>query len=318
MGSSTNPATRREFEVAGLHIAAAGVGDPHIDRDRYDIAGPASPAASLAFTRPQVLDALAADGYQLLLAGHTRQAAVPAVVQGAGHNCGLDRSRTKAPLGCKHALHVSAGIGPFAVCSVRFCCRPRGSLLTLIATQWAGAIQLTGPCSRQCRCVERRGLSRSQPIPELDGQRDRLIRRTPAVAPTPACAPLPAAWCADVDDRLYPQDETTHITGSLKHRWHVRCSSALCNGWINGDTTVVEASSGSTAVSEAYFAALLGLPFIAVMPAATSSQIALIRSQVAVVISSRIPSQVYAEAERVAKASGHYLRTVHQRPGAAQ
>ncbi|OOK76373.1 calcineurin-like phosphoesterase family protein [Mycobacterium kansasii] len=27
---------RREFEVAGLHVAAAGVDDPHIDRDRYD------------------------------------------------------------------------------------------------------------------------------------------------------------------------------------------------------------------------------------------------------------------------------------------
>src|ERR1700741_556410 len=39
---------RREFEVAGLHIAAAGVDDPHIDRDRYDtIAGPPSPAANL-------------------------------------------------------------------------------------------------------------------------------------------------------------------------------------------------------------------------------------------------------------------------------
>src|ERR1700685_425415 len=39
---------RREFEVAGVHIAAAGVDDPHIARDRYDaIAGPASPAANL-------------------------------------------------------------------------------------------------------------------------------------------------------------------------------------------------------------------------------------------------------------------------------
>ena len=35
-------------------------------------------------------------------------------------------------------------------------------------------------------------------------------------------------------------------------------------------TTIVEASSGSTAVSEAYFARLLGLPFIAVMPRSTS------------------------------------------------
>ena len=35
---------------------------------------------------------------------------------------------------------------------------------------------------------------------------------------------------------------------------------------------VIEASSGSTAISEAYFARLLGLPFIAVMPASTSKE----------------------------------------------
>jgi cysteine synthase A len=43
----------------------------------------------------------------------------------------------------------------------------------------------------------------------------------------------------------------------------------LCNNWINEDTTLVEASSGSTAVSKAYFARLLHLPFVAVMPAST-------------------------------------------------
>ena len=33
--------TRRELEVGGVTIAAAGVDDPHIERDRYDaIAGP--------------------------------------------------------------------------------------------------------------------------------------------------------------------------------------------------------------------------------------------------------------------------------------
>ena len=37
-------------------------------------------------------------------------------------------------------------------------------------------------------------------------------------------------------------------------------------------TTVIEASSGSTAVSEAYFARLLGLPFVAVMPRSTSQE----------------------------------------------
>ena len=54
---------------------------------------------------------------------------------------------------------------------------------------------------------------------------------------------------------LYLKDESTHPTGSLKHRLaRSLFLYALCNGWIGPTTTVVEASSGSTAVSEAYFA----------------------------------------------------------------
>jgi cysteine synthase A len=122
--------------------------------------------------------------------------------------------------------------------------------------------------------------------------------------------PLPSAWCEDAAVELYLKDETTHITGSLKHRLaRSLFLYALCNGWIGEDTTVVEASSGSTAVSEAYFAALLGLPFIAVMPASTSaSKVALIESQGGRCHFVQHSSQVYAEAERVAKATGgHYL-----------
>ena len=72
--------------------------------------------------------------------------------------------------------------------------------------------------------------------------------------------PLPSAWCATGSNvQLYLKDETTHITGSLKHRLaRSLFLYALCNGWIGENTTVIEASSGSTAVSEAYFAALLG------------------------------------------------------------
>jgi cysteine synthase A len=63
---------------------------------------------------------------------------------------------------------------------------------------------------------------------------------------------------------LYLKDESTHPTGSLKHRLaRSLFLYALCNGWLRENATVVEASSGSTAVSEAYFARLLGLPFIA-------------------------------------------------------
>jgi cysteine synthase A len=122
--------------------------------------------------------------------------------------------------------------------------------------------------------------------------------------------PLPSAWCNDADVELYLKDETTHITGSLKHRLaRSLFLYALCNGWIGEDTTVVEASSGSTAVSEAYFAALLGLPFIAVMPAATStSKVALIESQGGRCHFVEHSGDIYAEAERVAKQTGgHYL-----------
>ncbi|WP_421843608.1 PLP-dependent cysteine synthase family protein [Mycobacterium sp.] len=122
--------------------------------------------------------------------------------------------------------------------------------------------------------------------------------------------PLPSAWCTEVNVELYLKDETTHITGSLKHRLaRSLFLYALCNGWIGEGTTVIEASSGSTAVSEAYFAALLGLPFIAVMPAATSaSKVALIEAQGGSCHFVDKSSQVYAEAERIAEqTSGHYL-----------
>ncbi|MBB5165108.1 PLP-dependent cysteine synthase family protein [Mycobacterium sp. AZCC_0083] len=122
--------------------------------------------------------------------------------------------------------------------------------------------------------------------------------------------PLPSAWCDGVDVQLYLKDETTHITGSLKHRLaRSLFLYALCNGRIGENTTVIEASSGSTAVSEAYFAAMLGLPFIAVMPSSTSSaKIALIESQGGRCHFVDKSSQVYAEAERLAEETGgHYL-----------
>jgi cysteine synthase len=61
-------------------------------------------------------------------------------------------------------------------------------------------------------------------------------------------------------------------------------------------------------VSEAYFAALLGLPFIAVMPASTSaSKVALIESQGGRCHFVQRSSDLYAEAERVAKETGTNL-----------
>ena len=69
--------------------------------------------------------------------------------------------------------------------------------------------------------------------------------------------PLLPAWGID----LYLKDESTHPTGSLKHRLaRSLFLYGLCNGWIDEGVTIIEASSGSTAVSEAYFARMLDLP----------------------------------------------------------
>src|SRR4026208_1311720 len=81
--------------------------------------------------------------------------------------------------------------------------------------------------------------------------------------------PLPRSWGID----LYLKDESSHPTGSLKHRLaRSLFLYALVNGRLHPGCTVIEASSGSTAVSEAYFARLLGLPFIGVIPATTSPE----------------------------------------------
>ena len=70
---------------------------------------------------------------------------------------------------------------------------------------------------------------------------------------------------------FYFKDEAAHPTGSLKHRLaRSLFLYALCNGRLRPEQTVVDASSGSTAISEAWFARLLGLPFVAVMPACTA------------------------------------------------
>ncbi|MGB4060388.1 MAG: PLP-dependent cysteine synthase family protein [Burkholderiaceae bacterium] len=120
--------------------------------------------------------------------------------------------------------------------------------------------------------------------------------------------PLEPYRSAGID--LYFKDESTHPTGSLKHRLaRSLFLYALCNGWVHEGTTVVEASSGSTAVSEAYFARLLGLPFVAVMPRSTSPEkldlIAFYGGRCHFVDNA---AQVYEAARQVAAdTGGHYM-----------
>jgi cysteine synthase A len=70
---------------------------------------------------------------------------------------------------------------------------------------------------------------------------------------------------------FYFKDESVHPSGSLKHRLaRSLYLYALCNGRLHQGQAVVDASSGSTAISEAWFARLLGISFTAVMPACTA------------------------------------------------
>ncbi len=145
------------LRVDGRSIDVRGVDDPHIERDRYDrVEGPFAADADLALGVThapylRILDAMAADGAGLVLAGHTHggQLCVP----GYGAlitNCDLDTGRAKGL--SRHArpwdgtgdhglggvdgrgafLHVSAGLGTSPYAPVRFACPPEATLLTLV------------------------------------------------------------------------------------------------------------------------------------------------------------------------------------------
>ena len=111
----------------------------------------------------------------------------------------------------------------------------------------------------------------------------------------------------DID--FYLKDESTHPTGSLKHRLaRSLFLYGLCNGDIDEGTPIIESSSGSTAVSEAYFAKLLGLRFIAVMPRSTSQekidQICFYHGECHLIDN----NDIYGEARRLAQEmNGHYI-----------
>nr|WP_229784023.1 metallophosphoesterase [Pilimelia anulata] len=133
---------RTVLKAGGRQIEIAGVDDPHLQRDDWPaVAGEVTPGAdahlALAHSpEPALLDLMAADGFRLLLAGHTHGGQV--CVPGVGAlvtNCGLPRRMAKGlhrwP-GSEAWLHVSAGVGTHPTAPVRFACRPEASLLTLI------------------------------------------------------------------------------------------------------------------------------------------------------------------------------------------
>jgi uncharacterized protein len=143
-----NANNRRTRMKVGEHdVEVAGVHDAHVRRDRYEaVAGVADPAADLRLgvmhsPEPDLLDRFAADGFGLLLAGHTHggQLRLP----GTGPlvtNCGIPRELASGlhrypgtGADGEPWLHVSAGLGTSPYAPARFCCRPEATLLTLVA-----------------------------------------------------------------------------------------------------------------------------------------------------------------------------------------
>jgi predicted MPP superfamily phosphohydrolase len=133
---------RTVLKAGGRSIELVGVDDPHVERDNYPaVAGHISAGADLHLgvthtPASHVLNAMAADGFQLLLAGHTHGGQVCVPGYGAlTTNCDLPRSMAKGlhrwP-GTEAWLHVSAGVGTHPTAPIRFACRPEASVLTLI------------------------------------------------------------------------------------------------------------------------------------------------------------------------------------------
>jgi predicted MPP superfamily phosphohydrolase len=129
---------RQTLHLRGVRVEIGGVSDAHLRADHYDrIAGPTDADVALGLSHspePRVLDAFAADGFSLMMSGHThggqlRMPGVGALVT----NCGLDRRRARGlsrwPAG--GWLHVSAGLGTSPYAPVRFACPPEASLLRL-------------------------------------------------------------------------------------------------------------------------------------------------------------------------------------------
>lgn len=145
------PNARTTLEAAARTIEIRGVDDPHIERDDYGlVAGSPSDDADVSLGVAhapylRVVDAMAADGVDLMLAGHTHGGQV--CIPGIGAlvtNCDLDRrqasglSQVERPLMefAPHDdpdmwLHVSAGLGTSPYAPIRFACPPEATLLTL-------------------------------------------------------------------------------------------------------------------------------------------------------------------------------------------
>jgi predicted MPP superfamily phosphohydrolase len=133
---------RTILKAGGRSVELVGVDDPHVERDDYPaVAGPVSRGADLHIgvthtPASHVLNAMAEDGFSLLLAGHTHGGQVRVPGYGAlTTNCDLPNAMARGlhrwP-GSDAWLHVSAGVGTHPTAPIRFACPPEATILTLI------------------------------------------------------------------------------------------------------------------------------------------------------------------------------------------
>ena len=114
----------------------------HHEADHYErvagaVASDVDVAIGLSHTpEPRVVDSFTADGFNLVMSGHTHGGQLRVPGYGAlVSNCGLDPklARGLTRWSERSWLHVSAGLGTSPYAPVRFACPPEASLLTLVA-----------------------------------------------------------------------------------------------------------------------------------------------------------------------------------------
>lgn len=138
---------RRELLTLGdLVVEFRGTDDAHLERDDYSlVAGAPAPEAdlSLGVTHApylRLLDAMATDQVDLIIAGHTHGGQVCLPTGALITNCDIDTDRVKGLSthtagGHTSWLHVSAGLGTSPFAPYRLFCRPEATLLTLTPTE---------------------------------------------------------------------------------------------------------------------------------------------------------------------------------------
>jgi uncharacterized protein len=120
-------------------VELAGMDDAHIFREDLGTPvppdGPARLRLGIAHSPYQrVIDAFEANGYGLVVAGHTHGGQVR--IPGVGAlvtNCDIPRERARGLSRWRTSwLHVSAGLGSSKYAPFRFACRPEASVLHLV------------------------------------------------------------------------------------------------------------------------------------------------------------------------------------------